>query len=74
MPVITRPGEDSLYTSTPLRLPLVLLVVSEALRGASPALETVGLRGRPRVLLIALVIAAFGAGQAWPALVQIVDR
>jgi hypothetical protein len=55
-------------------IPLVFLVVGEALRGFSPALEAIGLRGRPRVLLIALVITALGAGQVWPTLVQIANR
>jgi hypothetical protein len=51
-------------------IPLVLLVVGEALRGVYPALETSGLRGRARQILIAVVVAAFAGALAWPTLTR----
>jgi len=53
-------------------IPWVLLVVGEALSGVFPALESAGLRGRARRILIALVVAAFAAAQAWPTLATLV--
>jgi hypothetical protein len=49
-------------------LPIVFLVIGEALAAAGGALEAVGLRGRRRAVLAASVIGALALGQAWPTL------
>lgn len=53
-------------------LAFAFLIVGEALARAGALLETAGLRGRGRTVLVAAVLCALALGQLWPTLVLLV--